>query len=680
MDRTQEIRTITDGATCAPTPNWVDLEPYEIPAVPNPHFVGNGLCVLLDDSQIDLTGEERAWFYRRADLIIAHSGAERAAQVSTSFDPSYERLEVHSIAVIRAGVRTEHARTAFFEVLRRERNMERLVFDGHLTIHVTLPDVRVGDVVEVSYTLYGQRKSLGGKFAAWVPQEWGLGILETRLRLLAPQDRPIAEHGVNNPPIATVHESDGVIEKRWRTRERPGIRFEQLTPTWIAENAAIQFSEWRSWSEVAEQFAPLYEEPGPLPPAFADEVARIAAAYATPAERAGAILRFTQSAVRYLAIAIGEGGFTPRPLADIDATRYGDCKDKAKLFVAMARALGLDACPVLVNTTSGYGLDTWLPSAVVFDHCIVRVEIDGAPYWLDGTRALQHSPLDRVGPSSLGYSLPLKPQGTLERIPDPTPVHFLETREHIRIGASPHDPVRYEMRFTSRRGRAEMVREYFQREGEVGAFKSYADSVRRTWPKAKPVRQFVDRDDHALNEIVIDEAYEIEDAWSRAPGTLFSYQFSTLDLTMKQTFAPLDPGERKHPIYLGAIGKVSRRVDIETKHELVASGWNVTLECSALSYRTVLRKEGPLSLVLEQVIDIRAMTLPAEEAEQYRAIVAELEKSDIVLTETVNKRARFIRSRPNQQARGGGIGWIGWAVGAALGAGYLAWRILGANP
>ena len=137
------------------------------------------------------------------------------------------------------------------------------------------------------------------------------------------------------------------------------------------------------------------------------------------------------------AIAIGEGGFTPRSFADIEATRYGDCKDKAKLFVAMARALGLDACPALVNTAAGYALDTWLPSGVVFDHCIVRLAIGDQVYWLDGTRSLQLSPLDHVGPSSLGFALPLKPGATLERIPDPSSVHFLETRERVlQLGAA----------------------------------------------------------------------------------------------------------------------------------------------------------------------------------------------------------------------------------------------------
>src|SRR5262245_28307617 len=114
------VREITPGATVAPPQPWVEREPCAIPATADPHFIAGGLCVLLDESQIDLCGAERAWFYRRAELVTASAGAERAAQFSVMFDPAYERLEIHNISVIRAGQRIEHADTAAFEALRRE--------------------------------------------------------------------------------------------------------------------------------------------------------------------------------------------------------------------------------------------------------------------------------------------------------------------------------------------------------------------------------------------------------------------------------------------------------------------------------------------------------------------------------------------------------------------------------
>lgn len=683
MDQAVVIRReITPGATVAPPPDWVDMAPYAIPAAANPHFIANGVCVLLEDSQIDLCGSERAWYNRRAEIVTAHAGAERAAQFSMSFDPAFERLEVHSIAVIRAGRRIEHTGACFFEVLRRERNMERLVFDGRLTVHVTLPDVRAGDVVETSYTLYGMRKSLGGRHSAFIPFEWPVGIVEVRVRQRAPKERVIAQRDYCDPPLARKTEADGVVEHRWRTFERPGIRFEALAPPWTLQNAALQLTEWRDWREVADVFTPLYEENGALPEAIEAEVARIAAAEPTQAGRAAAILRFTQDAVRYLAISMGEGGYSPRQLADIENARYGDCKDKSKLYVHMARRLGLDACAALVNTRDGYALDGWLPSAQVFDHCIVRVAVDGRVYWLDPTRGLQPSPLETVSQCHFGWALPLRAgAAALERMPDPSPAHTQETHERITLGRSPGDAVRYEWSITSRRGRAEWVRETIAREGEVGMFKLYAEDISRRYAGAAPLRQEIVGDDPAKNEITALEVYQITDAWSSGAGK--QRQFSTHDLTMRTQLAPLDAGARKHPIYLGQVGKVTRRVAFETSHGIRFEGWTRAVESSALSFKSVFKKDGPRAFVLEQSLDFRTLTLPAEEADKYRAIVTELDQSDIAVTGLVGKRGMFIGTE-----NGGGDNdwfdrsWLDWLLRLGpvmLLLGYWLWLYLNEN-
>jgi hypothetical protein len=52
-------------------------------------------------------------------------------------------------------------------------------------------------------------------------------------------------------------------------------------------------------------------------------------------------------------------------------TRYGDCKDKATLFIALARRLGVAAYPVLLSSTGG--VNRSMPSAFQLDHMIAVV-------------------------------------------------------------------------------------------------------------------------------------------------------------------------------------------------------------------------------------------------------------------------------------------------------------------
>lgn len=662
-----EPRAITPEAAIAAYPAWADLSAYDIPARANPHFISGGVCALLDDAQIDLCGPERAWLHRRADLVTAPAGAERVAHFSASFDPAFERLEIHAVKVIRDGEAIDWTH-AEFQVLRREQSLERSIFDGRVTLHMTLPDVRTGDVVETAVTTYGMRKSLQNRHAAWLVFDWATGIVDLRVRQRAPAGRTIAERGFGSPPEPSVIEDGGIVDKRWRAHERRAIKFENLAPAWIVQPSSLQFSEWRDWAEVAEAFAPFYREET-LPPEFEREAAAIAAKEPTQAGRAAAILRFIQGGIRYLAISMGEGGYTPRTLADIAATRYGDCKDKSKLFVALATRLGIEACAVLVDTRSGYALDRFLPSAQVFDHCIVRITLDGRQYWLDGARSPQASPLASLHQCHLGWALPLTEGATLERMPDPAPAHTLETVEKISLGPSPATPVRYEWRHTSRRGRADWVREHLAREGAVGLFNQYTSDVQRAYPLAEPSLQDVARDDVDQNEIALLEVYEIPEAWTEAGKNLF--QFATLDLTMKSQLSPLDTGAPRHPIYLGQIGKVSRRVEISAANPLRLNDLTKSIEASTLSYHFSFRKTGPRTAVLEQTLDFRALTLPPEEAPKYRAIVAELDKSDVSIPERINRKGEFVGA-----AREGGATWVDWAfrlLPLAAIAGYWAY-------
>lgn len=646
------LREIAAGATVAPTPAWVDLQPYTIPPVANPHFIAGGLCQLLDDFQIDLCGPAHAAYYRRATMVTASAGAEQAAQFSVTFDPAFERVEIHNITVIRNGQRKEHAPAAFYEILRRERNLERLQFDGRLTAHVTLPDVRVGDVVETSFTRYGSRSSLQGKHSHWTPFDWSIGSVELRVRQRAPRALKIYERAIGNAPAATERVDGDIIDRRWQTRERPAYRFESLTPPWTQQGALMQWSEWRDWAEVAAAFTPLYEHGGDLPAEFEAQIQEIAAAETTPEGRAAALLRYTQNDVRYLAISIGEGGYTPRQLNDVCDTRYGDCKDKSKLFVTMARRLGLDACPALVNTRDGPALEGYLPSGQLFDHCIVRVRVGGATYWLDPTRIGQQGPLHVICQCHFGWALPLTGDTTsLEKMPEPPHLNTLQINETVTLGKKPSMPATYEWRVVQRGSRAEAMRARLALEGQVGLFRMYAEDVGRALPGARPVEQTIVRDDISTNEIETLERYEIDEPWAAIDAERVA--FTTLDLYLRSCLAKLDVGPRRHPIYLGQVGLITRHLVVNTGIDFPASNFVNRIVTENVSCETAF-KHSPRKLEIVQRLDVRRWTMAPDEGAKYREITAELDRGDIIIPATV-RMGKFVKA-------GGGI--AGKAMGA----------------
>ena len=82
---------------------------------------------------------------------------------------------------------------------------------------------------------------------------------------------------------------------------------------------------------------------------------------------------FMQREIRYVGIEIGIGGLQPHAAADVFRYRYGDCKDKATLLIAMLNAVGVRSTWVLVDTHRGF-VDPLLPS-VQGNHVIAAIEM-----------------------------------------------------------------------------------------------------------------------------------------------------------------------------------------------------------------------------------------------------------------------------------------------------------------
>jgi hypothetical protein len=90
-------------------------------------------------------------------------------------------------------------------------------------------------------------------------------------------------------------------------------------------------------------------------------------------EKIAKIADFMQQQIRYVGIEIGIGGWQPHPAEDVFRSRYGDCKDKATLMIAMLDAVGIRATWVSVDTERGF-IDPSTPS-LFGNHMITAIEI-----------------------------------------------------------------------------------------------------------------------------------------------------------------------------------------------------------------------------------------------------------------------------------------------------------------
>src|SRR5579859_6412530 len=108
-----------------------------------------------------------------------------------------------------------------------------------------------------------------------------------------------------------------------------------------------------------------------------EEVARIRAASKDPKIQAAMALDLVEDEVRYLFLGMNNGGLIPAA-ADLNwSRRFGDCKGKTVLLLALLRELGIKSEPALVDTRMGDDLDARPAMVNAFDHVIVRATVGG---------------------------------------------------------------------------------------------------------------------------------------------------------------------------------------------------------------------------------------------------------------------------------------------------------------
>ncbi len=355
----------------------------------------------LNDTQHDLRGQ--TVLYRRfVSEALSAQGLGDVAQPRIDFDPSYQRLSLHAIDVTRAGKITSRLKPESVTLARREQMADTMgIYTGLVTAMIELDDVRVGDRVDIRYSLTGLHPVLGeiGGDDYWLAVDHGMVLRHVRVLSKNPQ-RWRTPAGVA-PPTEKKHGDH--FEYVYHKQDVAGIVLEPDLPGWAEPYPILERSEAADWRAVARWAVALYPSVAPEP-----EFSRLVAKFSKIEDanaRALAALRFVQDEIRYLSLSLGESTHRPADPDVVLKRRFGDCKDKSRLLVGLLQALDVSAQPVLVNSFSGRALPGKLPRAAVFDHVIVRIELEGGAVFVDPTATLQRGDFKSQGFPDFGHGL-----------------------------------------------------------------------------------------------------------------------------------------------------------------------------------------------------------------------------------------------------------------------------------
>ncbi len=413
-----------DAVLYAPPPAWV--EAYKGTISPD----GTSPIVLYDVQQRIENGTQTS-FVDQAILLNSPQALTQAGTSSATWLPDKGDLTVSRVQIIRGGETIDVLATgAKYTVIRRESNLERRMLDGTLTATLAVPGLRLGDILRVSYTVSLTDPTLAGHAQLLTPL------------ISAPLSVGFARQRISWPATEAVRwragpAVDGVVENttgrdKSITLTLPLPKRDDLpddAPLRFTRPPTLQAGTFASWQQVSSLFTPLYATTGTIAPGspLAGEVDRIKAAGADPLERAALATRLVQDKVSYMLNGMNSGNYTPAAPEQTWETRYGDCKAKTLLLLALLDGLGIKAEPVLANLVISDATPDMLPMPGVFDHVLVRAEIGDKTYWLDGTGA--GTRLDSIADTpNLRHVLPVRAAGAdLLAVEPRVPVQAMST-------------------------------------------------------------------------------------------------------------------------------------------------------------------------------------------------------------------------------------------------------------
>ena len=435
---------------------------------------------LLDDGVIVVqeSGQERRTF-RQVVQILKPEAVERYAEHSFSWSPDNEQFTINWIRVVRPDGSVVSAAPAQQQESDVAAEMGAPVYANRKVIRASMSGVAVGTIVDFSYTTVKTKSWVPGDFYQWWGVSTGLSVERSRFIVDAPASEQIRTQERNlNFPVRTER-AGGREVRTWATGNIQRIKPEAFAADSNDVYMSVAVSSPLTWDDIGRWYGALAADRYALTPELTAKVRAMVAGARTARDTAAVIQRWVAQDIRYVSISLGIGGYQPRFPGEVVSSGFGDCKDKATLFVAALRALGFDAAPVL--TSSSGGVVRALPSVEQFDHAIAYVTLPGGRIYADLTvNVLPLGLLPQALQGHFGLAVPSAGRAEEVTFPQETPTDRLSLVEFTgRVEPDGRVNGRYSEKTTGSRQWA--LRDAFSTPMDSVARVTFARRIAQSW-------------------------------------------------------------------------------------------------------------------------------------------------------------------------------------------------------
>ena len=374
-----------DKVLYSDVPQWVEEAPIDTSSTKG------GPSLLVFDWQHRLENGVVTTYGDLASRIDNPQALMENGTISRAWLPDKGDLTIHRVQILRGGeVIDVMAGGATFDVIRREQGLEQRLLDGELTATLAVPGLQVGDILRITHSVTVDDQALGDEMQVlqWLgTKPWQVGFGRTIVSW--PENEEVFWRAEDHAALREPVTRDGMhrIEVTLPLAQMPEMPGD--APARYHRNPVLRVGTYADWQELSRTMAPHFAKAAKIAgdSPVAEQARAIMAKTSDPLHRAALATQLVQDEVSYLLNGLEGGNYLPQSADETWEKRYGDCKAKSVLLHALLTEMGIVSQTVLVQTRGGDAVPELLPLPGNFDHMIVRAQIGGEDYWLDGTSA-----------------------------------------------------------------------------------------------------------------------------------------------------------------------------------------------------------------------------------------------------------------------------------------------------
>jgi len=257
-------------------------------------------------------------------------------------------------------------------------------------LQLSIPGLETGDVYHIITRRDTVKARVPDTWSDYTIFEYTVPLKHIVYEVFAPRERPLQSIVLKDQVPGTVSyvkkETADHIHHRWEVRDVPRMFTEPNMPPIHTVVQRLLVSTIPDWQTISRWYWHLCKgHLDAVTPAMRAKVLDLTQGKEDRRERIGSVFKFVSQEIRYMGITTEKEapGYEPHDVKTTFENRYGVCRDKGALLVAMLRMADLPAYPVLIH--NGSRKDEEVPQPY-FNHAVVAVEEgDEQPLLMDPT-------------------------------------------------------------------------------------------------------------------------------------------------------------------------------------------------------------------------------------------------------------------------------------------------------